>query len=144
MSKQFSVALFGTMLTGWRVGVREQLLERGFTPIDNTDPRWEVAETAEDIRPLLEQDHRLMAEADAVLWHHDAGAPGATARFEPGAAQVLGRPTVMHVEPGVVKREYMRALCLQYPTQFYWAETWEAVFATLERIAASRRTESAP
>ncbi|MBP7134649.1 hypothetical protein KBA73_05525 [Patescibacteria group bacterium] len=135
--KVVRVSLFGTMATAWREPVRAQLLERGFVPIDNTDERWNAAETAEAIAPLLKQDHNFMRDSDIVLWHHDSGTPGNTARIELGFLTLFGRPTVVHVEPEVVSRKYMRALCLLYPKTLHWAETMDDALEIVARLATT-------
>lgn len=129
------VALFGTMLTNWREGVASHLRANGHVPVDNTDPRWPDAATAEEILPLLRQDHEFMRTADIVLWHHDAGTPGDTARFELGIPALFGRWTVVHVDPGTPSREYMRALCLLYPSRLHWADSMEDALTFIQRLA---------
>ena len=139
------VSLFGTMATAWREPVKEWLIAQGHIPVDNTDERWLTAKTAEEIAPLLQLDHDLMDGSNIVLWHHDAGSPGNTARIEIGFLVLFGRPVIVHVEPGVVSREYMRALCLLYPKALHWAETMEDAMRLIRRLAPSpKQSPSAP
>jgi hypothetical protein len=122
--KNLRVGLFGTMLTPWRSGLlKTTLVLSGLMPIDNTDPRWPKAETAEEIALLLRRDHRLMKGAAVVIWHHDKDTEGRTARIELGLLARLGPKVIVHVEEGVPSREYMRAMCLLYPRRLYWVET---------------------
>lgn len=133
------ISLFGTMATDWRVAAKARLIEMGYEPTDNTDERWPTAETAEQILPLLRQDHEIMLDCDLILWHHDSGTPGNTARFELPMPLFLQRQTIVHVEPGVVSREYMHALCNLYPQCFHWAETLEDAYRMIPDILASRQ-----
>ncbi len=128
------VALFGTMQTNWRYGLAVHLRANGHEPVDNADARWPDAKTAEEINPLLAQDHGFMKSADIAFWHHDADTAGDTARIELGMLAILGRPTVVHVDHGVTSREYMRALCIHFPT-LHWAETAEDVRALIQRLS---------
>ena len=131
------IALFGTMKTSWREGVKQRLVEDGHTPLDNTDPRWKDARTAEDISPLLRIDHRLLSKADLILWHHDSDTAGNTARIELGHLPFMRCAAIVHVEPDVVSREYIRALCLLFPQKLFWVETLEEAFALIPRLDRS-------
>lgn len=117
------VALFGTMATEWRKRMKDALTAQGFTVLDNTNPQWQNAHTAEEITPLLAEDHRLMDRANLVIWHHDKDTAGDTACIELGMLVLYDRPVIVHVDEDVASREYMRALTLLHPTWLHWVET---------------------
>ncbi|MFZ6015471.1 MAG: hypothetical protein ACOYUZ_03895 [Patescibacteria group bacterium] len=129
MNQKKSVALLGTMATKWREEAKKHL--EVCEVLDNTDPRWEQAKTAEQMELLLAQDIEMMDKAALVIWHHDADTAGPTARIELGFlaafAFIEAKQTIVHVEPGVASREYMRALVLNLP-DMHWAESWEEVY----------------
>lgn len=136
-SRKLNVALFGTMKTLWRVQAKHRLRALGHESLDNTNTRWLTARTAEEIEPLLKQDHDLMAAADVVIWHHDRGTPGSTARFELGYLTPVGPPVIVHVARGVSSRNYMKALTRLYP-RLHWAESWRDVYELLQKLAAAQ------
>lgn len=129
------VALFGTMKTDWRTSVKAQLESNGFIVLDNTDPRWHSAETAEQIKPLLAQDLTFMQDADAVLWHHDADTEGRTARIELGLLPAQNRPAIIHVDTAVPSREYMRAFVELHPQTLQWANTLEEAVILINALS---------
>ncbi len=129
-----NVALFGTMATRWRELLTPSIRRCGYDVIDNMDVRWLSATTAEEILPLLEQDLSLMRTADVILWHHDGDSHGHTARIELGILSRLGIPILVHVDPGVSSREYMRALTIVFRERMHWMETVDDIVVTLRDL----------
>lgn len=133
------VAFMGTMDTDWRDDTFE-FLRTWCTVLDNRDPRWKRAKTAEDMAPLVAQDYRMMAEADIVFLHIDRGANAWTARAEFGYALCLSehmkKRVVVSVEPDIKRREYFRAAAMNCRNMI-WTDCLDQGLETLRKLLVS-------
>lgn len=131
------IALVGTMATPWRSNIAPHLEAVGLAVVMNTDARWLNATTALKKRPLLEQDLRIMRDADLILWHYDA-AGGRTAGIELGILTQIGPPVIVHIDQDAHRefRAYVHALTMLFPKTLHWVETFDEAVDLAEIMTA--------
>lgn len=150
------VALYGTQSGDWRDGVAARLSASGIAWFDPTDERWGTIDDDNGdakqglVDELVEREHSGMLGAVCVIFHvarrkkRSGTFTGETtnalaSRAELGFLAGRGIRTFVHVEPDVLGRNYLWALCALYPGTLVRAADLEEATSLATRFFLEER-----